>query len=482
MRRAPYLLYLASTIAGRLAMLVVLVVLTRLLTPENYGLFALVVATGEILDMSMSNWVRILYLREESGRDRLRAVRLGRMFTLMTASTLAAFLVAIGVAFAADGGNPGVFALSTIAYVASFALLRVALTLSQQRKDHAGFTAIELSRSLVAVPAVAGAAAWAGGYAAPALALALTTALVAGLGLARNMRGQPAPRRPRHGYSAALRFGLPVAAVSFLSFAFGWFDRFILNAWEGPAAVGIYAAAFALGRQPVALFLGALNTYTFPKLAELANKGGLDSVARAQTALLSSMSAVGAAAAAGLWALADPLARVLFAPQFATEAAPIVPWIAGGALLVSLKSFVFDNSFHMTKATGRLIGYMLPAAVAGLAASMILIDAHGLAGAAWAFLAGTGIALLASAATSFTVLRFALPWRRLAEIAAAAVLGGLAARLASDALHGWGPLAQAAGGGLVLAAVYLGTLRICGFSLAAFLAAPWEIQGRGAAA
>ena len=49
--RGVYPLYFLANIASRASMLVVLIVLTRLLPTAEYGLFALVVTVGEILEM-----------------------------------------------------------------------------------------------------------------------------------------------------------------------------------------------------------------------------------------------------------------------------------------------------------------------------------------------------------------------------------------------------------------------------------------------
>ncbi|MEZ5877066.1 MAG: hypothetical protein R3D43_04465 [Tepidamorphaceae bacterium] len=102
-RRSPsYVLYLASGIAGRAGMLAVLVVITRFLGTAEYGFFALVVATGEMLDMIANNWIRIHVLREQAGRPLIGSVRMGRTLALYGAMTFAAAMAALIVAYLVD--------------------------------------------------------------------------------------------------------------------------------------------------------------------------------------------------------------------------------------------------------------------------------------------------------------------------------------------------------------------------------------------
>src|SRR5689334_19590902 len=93
--RGVFPFYFAANMATRAAMLIVLIVLTRLLSRTEYGLFALVVTTGEILEMASSNWIRIYLLRTESGAKTLRPRRLGRALVLSAGGALVALAAAM---------------------------------------------------------------------------------------------------------------------------------------------------------------------------------------------------------------------------------------------------------------------------------------------------------------------------------------------------------------------------------------------------
>ena len=125
--RGVYPLYFAANAAPRVAMLVVLIVLTRLLPTTEYGLFALVVTTGEILEMASSNWIRVYLLRTEAGANELRPRRLGRSLALSAGCALAGLVISVAVAPFIAGERAAAMMLATAAYIAAFALLRLTL-------------------------------------------------------------------------------------------------------------------------------------------------------------------------------------------------------------------------------------------------------------------------------------------------------------------------------------------------------------------
>ncbi|MEZ5877065.1 MAG: hypothetical protein R3D43_04460 [Tepidamorphaceae bacterium] len=255
-----------------------------------------------------------------------------------------------------------------------------------------------------------------------------------------------------------------MAVVAALAYGIGWYDRFILNALAGPAAVGVYAAAFAISRQAVLFLFSAMNTFTSPSLPA-STKRGARATAEAQAALLVSMSGIGAIIVAGLAAMAAPLSQFLFPQDIAVTATGLVAPIALATLCVNLKQFVFDNSFYMTKRTGLLIAYMLPVSAISLSISAAMIWFDGADGAALAYLAGGAIALAISGVLAQRAVAIDLPWSRLIAIAVAAAASGFASHAVAGAVSDYGNFASSLAGGLTLLATYLLALRLFGFSV-----------------
>src|SRR5581483_1829928 len=146
-----YPLYFLANIASRAAMLIVLVVLTRLLPTTEYGLFALVVTVGEILEMGSSNWIRIYLLRTEAGAHKMRPRQLGQALVLSAGGTSVALAASILVAPFISADRMCEMMLAVAAYITAFALLRTTLTWAQLSRSHMPYAAIETGRALLIV-------------------------------------------------------------------------------------------------------------------------------------------------------------------------------------------------------------------------------------------------------------------------------------------------------------------------------------------
>jgi hypothetical protein len=117
--RGVYPLYFLANVASRASMLVVLIVLTRLLPTTEYGLFALVVTVGEILEMGSSNWVRVYLLRTEAGAPGMRPRQLGRALVLSAGGTATALIASVLVAPFISADHTAEMTLAVATYVAA---------------------------------------------------------------------------------------------------------------------------------------------------------------------------------------------------------------------------------------------------------------------------------------------------------------------------------------------------------------------------
>jgi O-antigen/teichoic acid export membrane protein len=232
-------------------------------------------------------------------------------------------------------------------------------------------------------------------------------------------------------------------------------------------------AAFALARQPVELLVGPLNNYIFPILVREYNNGRSAQAAAIQVGVLTSIIAISAATVCGLSLLAKPLATLFFPFSYRESVATLIPLIAAGTLFLTLKQFVFDNSFHTTKRTWLLLGTMLPSAILSIALGIVLIRSCGNLGAALTYVIATFLALSVSAWASLKAFWFPIPWIRLLGIAAAAAAASAVTWLMLPFAAKFGMLAEVAAGGIVFSAVYAGVLMLCGISIRHLIELPW---------
>jgi O-antigen/teichoic acid export membrane protein len=471
--RGVYPLYFLANIASRASMLVVLIVLTRLLPAAEYGLFALVVTVGEMLEMGSSNWVRVYLLRTEAGAGKMRARQLGRALVLSAGGAAAALLTSILVAPFISADRVGEMMLAVAVYIAAFAVLRTTLTFAQLSRSHVPYAAIETGRALLIVTStIIAAVIYPNSFLPASLALSLATGTCAVLGLLAAKRLRARLAFPRGGYLAALAFGVPFLLANCLAYAIGWSDRFVLNYFLGPAAVGVYVAAYSIARQPVELFVGALNAFTFPLLVRAYATDGSHKAGPIQSGLMVTIATLGLGIVAGLALLAEPLATLLFPPNYRADVIILIPWIAMATFILSIKQFIFDNGLHVTQQNWPHLFTMMPPVLISIGLGIFLVRSHGIFGAAINYVVVATVATLVSAIFSFRVLSFVIPWRNLAKAA-------LSALIATSAtwwlIHhfAWGVIGTLIAGAIVFCTVYGALLTVSGFSLWRMMETPW---------
>jgi O-antigen/teichoic acid export membrane protein len=465
-RRATYPLYVVANVAPRIAMFVLLMVFTRVLPVQEFGFFALVVTMGEILDMTVSNWVRVYILRTDAGASKLSARRIGRALGLSWGTTAFSLLVAAVTVPMVSAVRDADLVLGTIAYVIAFSLVRLTLTLAQLTRRHGVYAAIEGTRAAGIVLATAIVAfTHIQSFLPASLILSALTGGICAASLFNTLRGLPRPRLSRWGYQAALGFGVPFMLASLLTYSLGWLDRFIINYFAGPGSVAVYVAAFAIARQPVELLIGPLNNYVFPVLVRAYQNRQSIEAANIQTGAVTAILAISSAAVAGLSLLAQPLATLLFPVDYRASVATLIPFVALGTLFLMLKQFVFDNSFHITRRIWLLLATMVAPASVSIALGIVLIRVYGDLGAAVTYAISTLIALATSATASLRVFRFEIPWRKVLAIVAAMLAAGCLTWMATRVAAPYGALAEIAIGALTFLAVYAAILMPFGISI-----------------
>ncbi len=478
--RGIYPLYIAANIAPRVAMLVVMIVLTRLLAAEEYGLFVLVVTTGEILEMSWTDWIRIYLLRTEAVATTPRRRRLGRALALSGGGTLAALATSLLVVPFINADSTIEMMLAVDSYIAAFALLRTTLMLAQLSRSHLTFAAVECTRAvgiLAATTIVA--VTHPHSFLPTSIALSLATAGSATLGLLLSIRYSARPVLPRGGYLVALAFGVPFVLASMLLYTTSWFDRFVLNYFLGPAAVGVYIAAYSIARQPVQIFFGALNTFTFPLLVRAYAEEGAHNAGLVQAGLMTTMTVLGFGIVAGLTLVADPLTTLLLPASYHTNVVILMPWIAAATYVLSIKQFVFDNGLHVTQQNWAHFAVMIPPVLVSIGLSIMLVRDLGLFGAAINYVVVSVIATFSALFISFRVFVFTIPWHDLAKVALAALV---AAAVSWGVIHhfAWGAVASLITATTVFCTIYGTLLTAFGFSLWRMIEMPWTQPGERA--
>jgi O-antigen/teichoic acid export membrane protein len=409
--------YLPVNVVQGVVGLLTIVVFTRVMTPAQYGAYALAFSATSLVYTALFTWLEAAMARfhaPEAAAGRLPA-HFATIYRTFLALALGFPLAAGAILWLVPAPAPLKAAIG--AGLASI-VVRSLLKLAQERRRAAGE---------VAGAAVIDVVQTAGGFAIGA-ALALMgfggAAPLVGAGAAagvclvwalpseiRQGRGGAFEARRLRLYAA---YGLPVALSLILSLVLATTDRFLLAAYLNEASVGAYHAGYSLANRTLDVIFIWLGMAGGPAAIAAFERGGAPALREAAAEQAAFMVALTLPAAAGLAFVARPLAELMIGPALREGAAHVTPWIAASAFLAGVTTYYFHTAFTLARRTRLLMLAMAVPALANLVLNAVLIPRLGLDGALWATLVSYVLGAGASWALGRRALALPIPSRALA--------------------------------------------------------------------
>lgn len=418
--------YAPAVVLPRLVSLLLLVVLTRLISREEYGLWVLVATIGEAVDATASNWVRLALARFASGRtDALGAESL-RSLKIHLATLAVSWIVAIGLALVMQVDRKLEFAIASVLYLCATMVLRYPSTIMSVTGDRNGIVAMEAGKAAGILVLGVAATLLSTSFFAQALVFGVVTGAAGAWGWRRVWRGVDLSAGRVEPLSGFLAYGLPIVPTAIVTSVIASSDRFWLNHSDGAGAVALYAAGVMLARQPLDFLFSLAGVRVFPLLMADWETGGAPLAGRRLAELVSGVAFVTFPAAAGIVLVAEPMAELLLAPDYVAAAVVVLPWAVATGLFGGFKSFVLDQIFHMVKRNGLNGAISLPAALVGLVALALLVPRFGILGCAIAYFLQFVALFAITVVVTRRFVALPVPWLDLGRILAATAVMSLA--------------------------------------------------------
>lgn len=384
-----------STVALRLGSLAVSVVLARLLTPSEFGVYAVALAVQAVLmplaDLGLSaDLVRSTQPKPREPTVATLSITAGTVLTALMMATSAPLASLMG----SPESAPTIAVLSVTILLASIGVVPLArLQRDIRQRTLFGITAVDfvvsttVTISLVLL-----------GWGPMSLAVGRVAAQTAATGLQFRF----AHVRPRFGFEMAvagsvLRFGIPVAGANLLSWALLSIDRVVLSRTRGAAALGLYVMAFNVSSWPMSAIGQAVRGVALPAFARV--KAGKESRVLADS--LGLVWSVGVFGGAMISALASPIIGFLYGEKW-MGAVPVLAVLAIlGAIRVVIDTL---NTFLYARGDSRSVlivqATWFVALLLALPAGALWLGATGIAWAHVAVAAGVVVPLTLRACRS----------------------------------------------------------------------------------
>lgn len=404
--------YGAVKLSAALASFGAVYAFTRLLGPEEYGRYALVLSGLALIHTISVTWAEAANYRfaARARQEGTEAAHFALAIRLMGRSILFAWLimaVLVLVTRHIEGYGPALLWVAVLIPINTV----IQLALEAHRAGHRVGRYVSTAILQVLGGFFAGALiAWQTGLGAAApfagmTAAGLIAALREGTWLLKSARGGT----PEAGATRAwIAYGVPIAAALVLDIILSASDRLLIALFLGEAAVGAYAAGYGVADKTVLLLCAWPTLAASPIIMARYEAEGPDAAREEARSLASILLLVAVPAAAGLALVATPLSEAMIGEALREQARQIIPWIAFAGLLNGFLLHYASEAFQLAHRTRLRALLMLVPALLNIALNLILLPLIGLMGAVYATVISYGVGLVLIGAVGYRLVAF--PW------------------------------------------------------------------------
>lgn len=411
-------LYFGGRVLSGLIGLATIAVFTRVLTPVDYGRYAVIMAVSGLVSSVVFQWLRQCLTRfgvhDLEARRELFAT-IGVVFTGLVIGTAAISLVAWATVFRTTAWAIPILMTCLLVWGQSW----YELTLDAARID---FRPVRYG-----VASVIRAGLTLGLGTAGALLMHSTAGLLLGVAVGYWIAAFiPAPgilkklacvnEASASRFRRLLSYGAPLSATLGLLFIVDAADRLMLAGMRGAVEAGVYAAAYNLSEFSVGTVLMAVNLGGYPLAVRTIESAGAVATSELMGRYMLVLLGLGVPVSVGLALEANTIGPLILGNYNPSVSPFVIAIIAFSILLAGVRAYAFDVVFMLKRRTALPAFVMLGAAALNIILNLFLIPAWGSMGAAVATLATFGGAALASFLLGHRLLPVRIPIRDASKV------------------------------------------------------------------
>lgn len=425
-------IYFVTIVVGQLTSLLLLPVITKFLSPQAFGEYALALATTGLIGTFGSAWVRNVGMRlffDYAAVGRTRA-----FFWTAALLQAAIMLVCLAAGYLVIGGTSQALPLPVYAS-AGLSVMAADFYAFSLNTLRAGQRAVSFGIAEIVGSAVRLGGTWLGllaGFQTPAMLFIFATlsaaaaALAAAPELKRVLSGPPSIQWRAMG--ELVRLGLPSIPLSLGGWIIAMSDRTLLAYFLDLRAVGVYSAAYSLADRAVSGLMSAVFMTAWPAILGTWS-ADREAVPRTISRYLAAFALVSAGPSVLLVAQGEFVLTLLTTPEYAS-AAIVVPYVVAGAWLSGVSTYL-NRPLELVKRYGTLSAITMAAAAINLGLNVWLIPLYGLRAAAFSTMCAFGAMAVLSGIFGRRILRVPIPIGSLLLAGGAAALAEFVSRWAS---------------------------------------------------
>lgn len=409
----------ASFISNTLFNFIIGLLLARFLGPEDYGLFALAVAIGVLLQTVVFDWARLAAARFYSERVRGDDPRLRATLDTSLALLVLVLILGTGGLLVSGIGLSMSRSLAALAVAVAVAngLFDYTTALVRARFLDGLYARLIIGKNVLSLGLTVGGAYWFGSARVALLGVILSMA-GAWLNVRRRLADPGAALRlaDRHLAATLFRYGLPVVLANVFYQTIPLVDRLVIARMDGLGASGQFSFAYDIGVRIVAAVGTMLDVLLFQMAVRADEIDGTAQGRRQVGDNIGIVVAVLTPACAGFWLVLPSFERLAVPDEFQGHFASTLALLLPGLFCYGLIFFALHPLFQINKTTGPLVTVAAGASLVNLLALGFL--PNGIGNAVFAIAQGMAL-LFGAAALALWALALQPFWPRLRDVVGA---------------------------------------------------------------
>lgn len=411
--------YLPVNLANVVTAFGTIAVLTRLLEPAEFGIYAIAMITMQFVHMGLFTWMEAAMARFQARAERENDVpsHLATLYRTAMITGIGGFVLIMSVLAVAPFNSKLifvlVFALGSTCLQVIFNLgmeaHRAAHRIKRYSIAYSSKTMISFTLGILFIlftPLQAS---------APFAGIICGLIIIGGVDLIfmlKRMRGgkfQPAKVKTYFGYGAPLCVGL------LLSYALNSADVYLIAAMMGEASAGEYNAGYNLANRSLEILFVWVSMAVTPVAVTAMEKHGTDESREILKNYGAALLWIAVPAATGI-ALVSKDAGFILGEGLRDNAVGVMPWIAFAGLINGLMTYYVHRGFMLSGQTQKFVWALVLPVVLNIGLNLILIPTYGLMGAVWATILSYAVAIVLATILARRDYPLPVPVRAAAEI------------------------------------------------------------------
>jgi len=425
---------LAKVIPGLMAFLA-LSVYTHLLTPQEYGVYALVFSAAIFLHSALCNWLPVGMMRFWPGGTYSNEVFVSTLGVIYL-KLLIPVAVIVVLALLVLGWGQILPILASLLLLIGFAVLTVGQHFQTAQMLPNRYAVMTISYSVLAL-GLGSLFAYLGFgpiglVVGVACGMLFPAVIISAKSWALFDREQYTPELAKK----LLVYGTPLAASFFLDEIANLSDRYMLAWFVNEAEAGKYAVGYDLAGNSIMMVMYAMNLAAYPMIVKLLDQEGKEAALGYFKTYAVLFFGVSIPAVVGLILVGPDIVYLMIGEDYQESVTLVLPWIASAIFFMGAGAFYFHLPFQLGNKNFGIFRIAGATAVLNLLLNFWLIPWMGMHGAAIAtllsFIFSTGLGFIFGR----KVFPIPFPAREVGKVLLATLVMGVCLWFLKD-LRGW---------------------------------------------